>query len=51
MRKQEFIVLHPAMADNGLTVMTEIFFPNKPFNQIQIQSPENILIKKLEYLI
>ena len=37
-------------ADNGLTVMTEIFFPDKPYNQIHIQSPENILIKKMEYI-
>ena len=25
-------------ADNGLSVMTEIFFPNKPYNQISLQS-------------
>ncbi len=37
-------------ADDGLTVMTEIFFPNKPYNQIHIQSPESVLIKKLEYI-
>ena len=36
-------------ADDGLTVMTEIFFPNKPYNQIHLLSDENILIKKLEY--
>jgi fructan beta-fructosidase len=36
-------------ADDGLTVMTETFFPNKPYNQIHIQSPDNIQIKKLEY--
>jgi fructan beta-fructosidase len=36
-------------ADDGLTVMTEIFFPSKPFNQIHIQSPDGIAIKKLEY--
>jgi fructan beta-fructosidase len=37
-------------ADDGLSVMTEIFFPNKPYNQIHIQSPEDILIKKIEYI-
>jgi fructan beta-fructosidase len=37
-------------ADDGLSVMTEIFFPDKPYNQIHVQSPENILIKKLEYI-
>ncbi|HKZ67209.1 MAG TPA: glycoside hydrolase family 32 protein [Chitinophagaceae bacterium] len=37
-------------ADDGLTVMTEIFFPNKPYNQIHIQSPDNVVIKKLEYI-
>jgi fructan beta-fructosidase len=36
-------------ADDGLTVMTELFFPNKPYNQIHIQSADGILIKKLEY--
>ena len=37
-------------ADDGLTVMTETFFPNKPFNQIHIQSNDKLLIKKLEYI-
>jgi len=37
-------------ADDGLSVMTEIFFPDKPYNQIHVQSPENIVIKKLEYI-
>jgi fructan beta-fructosidase len=36
-------------ADDGLSVMTEIFFPNRPYNQIHIQSPDKMLIKKLEY--
>ncbi len=36
-------------ADNGLTVMTSLFFPNKPFDQIFIQSDEGLTIKKLEY--
>ena len=36
-------------ADNGLTVMTEIFFPNQPYNQVHIQSTDNVMIKKLEY--
>jgi len=37
-------------ADDGLTVMTEIFFPNKPYNQLRLQSPGDILIEKLEYI-
>jgi fructan beta-fructosidase len=37
-------------ADNGLSVMTEIFFPNKPYNHIDIESPDGILIKKLDYI-
>ena len=37
-------------ADDGLTVMTEIFFPTKPYNQIKIQSTDGLLIKKLEYI-
>jgi fructan beta-fructosidase len=37
-------------ADDGLTVMTEIFFPNKPYNQLRLQSPGNIVIEKLEYI-
>jgi fructan beta-fructosidase len=36
-------------ADDGLSVMTGIFFTNKPFNQINIQSQDNLLIRKLEY--
>ena len=36
-------------ADDGLTVMTEIFFPNKPFDQIHFETPGKVLIRKLEY--
>ncbi len=36
-------------ADDGLTVMTELFFPNKDYNHIKIQSAENFSIKKLAY--
>lgn len=36
-------------ADDGLSVMTDIFFPSKPFSQINIQSQNNLQIKKLEY--
>ncbi|MCW3115478.1 MAG: glycoside hydrolase family 32 protein [Segetibacter sp.] len=35
-------------ADNGLTTMTEIFFPHETFSKIQIQSPNNFLIKSLQ---
>ena len=37
-------------ADDGLTAMTAIFFPNKPYNQIHIQSTENAVIKNMEYI-
>ena len=37
-------------ADDGVTVMTSIFFPNQPYNKIHIQSTENIVVSKLEYL-
>ena len=36
-------------ADKGLTAMTEIFFPNKTYQKIQLQSTENAVIKKLSY--
>jgi fructan beta-fructosidase len=37
-------------ADNGLTVMTAIFFPNKPYNQIHFKSADNLAIKKIEFI-
>src|SRR6188508_1474399 len=37
-------------ADGGLTVMTEIFFPNKPYSNLSIQSADNALMKKFEYI-
>jgi fructan beta-fructosidase len=36
-------------ADDGLSVMTSIFFPNEPYSNISIQSPDHFKIKKLEY--
>lgn len=36
-------------ADDGLSVMTELFFPNKPYNKIEVQSNEGIVFKKLAY--
>lgn len=36
-------------ADNGLTVMTDIFFPTRPMNKLTIQSAEGIEIKKMIY--
>ncbi|MCW3108522.1 MAG: glycoside hydrolase family 32 protein [Segetibacter sp.] len=35
-------------ADNGLTVMTEIFFPNQLLSNIQINSPDDFTIKSLQ---
>ena len=37
-------------ADGGLTVMTEIFFPNKTYSEISIQSADSALMKKFEYI-
>ena len=37
-------------ADNGLTVMTEIFFPTKPYTKIQVESTDSAVIKKMEYV-
>jgi fructan beta-fructosidase len=36
-------------ADGGLTVMTSIFFPNKPFNGLRLQAPGRFTIASLEY--
>lgn len=36
-------------ADDGLTVMTEIFFPTTPYNNISIHPSENAFIEKLSY--
>ena len=36
-------------ADDGLTVMTGIFFPNKPYNQFHLTSADNLTIKKMEF--
>jgi len=37
-------------ADDGLTVMTEIFFPNSPYNKIILQSASGVEIKKLQFV-
>lgn len=37
-------------ADDGLTVMTEIFFPNLPYDRVHVQSNDELHIKKLEYM-
>ena len=36
-------------ADNGLTVMTDIFFPNQTMNKISIRSANGIKLKELSY--
>lgn len=36
--------------DNGLTVMTEIFFPTRPYTKIQAESIEGAVIKRMEYI-
>lgn len=37
-------------ADNGLTVMTSIFFPNKPFSHLLIQNNKGALIQNLKLI-
>ena len=37
-------------ADDGLTVMTEIFFPTKPFTKLKIETSKGFQLKKLEYI-
>lgn len=37
-------------ADNGLTVMTDIFFPNTPYTKIQIHS-DGMVVKELKYVL
>lgn len=36
-------------ADNGLSVMTEIFFPNSPLSNIVLQADEPLILKTLTY--
>jgi fructan beta-fructosidase len=36
-------------ADNGLTVMTEIFFPDEDYSDIRIQSKDKLNIRTLEF--
>jgi len=36
--------------DNGLTVMTAIFFPTKPYTKILARSSEGAVIKRIEYI-
>jgi fructan beta-fructosidase len=36
-------------ADKGLTTMTAIFFPRKPYDKIQIGSPETFKINSVTY--
>lgn len=38
-----------AFADDGLSVMTELFFPAEPYNKIQVRSADGIVYKKIEY--
>ncbi|MEO6549380.1 MAG: glycoside hydrolase family 32 protein [Ferruginibacter sp.] len=37
-------------AEDGLTVMTALFFPDKPFNRIHVDSGDKLMVKKLEYI-
>ena len=34
-------------ADDGLSVMTETFFPNQPYDQIHLRTPDSLVIKKM----
>ncbi len=37
-------------ADNGLSVMSGVFFPNKPYNHLQFQNDKEAIIKDVEIL-
>ncbi len=37
------------LADDGLTVMTAVFFPNDRYTEMQINSPEKSVLKKLVF--
>jgi fructan beta-fructosidase len=37
-------------ADGGLSVMTSLFFPKKPYDRIEMTTNENVLFKKIEYI-
>jgi fructan beta-fructosidase len=37
-------------ADDGLSIMTSIFFPNKPYDQIELQSKDRVGFSKIEYI-
>jgi fructan beta-fructosidase len=39
-----------AFADNGLNVMTAIFFPNKPYDHLQIQKSEAVVLQNVKLL-
>ena len=36
-------------ADDGLSVMTEIFFPYKPYDKVELKSPGTIEVTDLTY--
>ncbi|MCR8558846.1 glycoside hydrolase family 32 protein [Mucilaginibacter sp. BJC16-A38] len=37
-------------ADDGLTVMTSVFFPTQPFNQLHLKKSKGVIIKNLKLL-
>ena len=37
-------------ADNGLSVMSSVFFPNKPYDHLQFQNDKGAIIKNVEIL-
>jgi len=37
-------------ADNGLTVMTDIFFPSIPYTSVSIRSAKGVLVKNIQYI-
>ena len=37
-------------ADDGLTVMTSVFFPKNPYNHLQIQNNKGMVIKNIELI-
>jgi fructan beta-fructosidase len=37
-------------ADEGLSVMTEIFFPGKPYNHLKIETGKSVVFQKIQYI-
>lgn len=38
-------------ADDGLSAMTSLFFPTKPYTKITLSSPEGMVVKKMSFVL